>query len=47
MKRSVRGSVLKRVAANRQKAADVQRREEQEREMLRLLNQRQKEQKKA
>ena len=47
MKKGIKRSVLLRVNANRQKAADVQDREEREAEAIRTLNQKQKEQKKA
>ena len=39
MRRGIKTNVLKRVNANRQKAADVQEREEREAEMIRSLNQ--------
>jgi len=37
--RGIKNSVLKRIAANRQRLEQAQQREEREREVLRLLNQ--------
>ena len=47
MRRGIRSNVLKRVNANRQKAADAQEREEREAAAIRTLNQKLKEQGKA
>ena len=40
VRRGIRMNVLKRVAANRQRIEDARQRDEREREVLRLLNQR-------
>lgn len=45
MKRGIRGNVIKRMNANRQKLTNVKEREEREAEAIRMLNQKQKEQK--
>jgi hypothetical protein len=39
VRRNIQNNILQRIAANRQKAAEAEQREEREREAIKLLNQ--------